>query len=269
MWLPPGPACPPGGCAPTCKKRHAAQRSHNGLYWRRGGMEEGVLGRAPHGYRRSGVGAPVAAGMHTCACACTLQMCTCKHTHAHTCTHARSKAPHPSAGTLYLPAYPSAVGSIRYLQKEGDGKEPISTASGLLAPAPPHSLAMQGEGSQTHARHPTAERGNGCCAWRGLMRILGDTQEQSRSWSRPMVQGQGGCSHGQGAACRGQAALQEHMPCRKGDTSVGKKLAFLPQTACSDPHHGPRGPPSQGATPIRTGVMAALHVGTWFPARGE
>lgn len=105
----------------------------------------------PDGCRRSGAG-----GLRQLP-----RVCTRVHTHtyaprcAHACAHTEAEQslppvcrqnvapPHPPQ-TIPVPWGTAAVAGKGVVV---GGREPIDMASGLLAPAPPHSLAMQGEGS--------------------------------------------------------------------------------------------------------------------------
>lgn len=115
-----------------------------------------------------------------------------RHSRAHACplpgvlshTHTQSKAPptQPRAPRVPLPI-PAPWGTSTVPRKGVlvSGWEPIGVASGLLPPESPHSLAMQGGGSQSHTRHPTAGRGNGCCTQWRLAGDAGEVQEQGLS----------------------------------------------------------------------------------------
>lgn len=121
----------------------------------------------PHGYHCSGVG-----GLRQLP-----RVCTHTHTGVHTQTHAEqiTPPPQPSAGT---PSPPVLWGASTVPGKRwgmaGVGREPFGVVSGLLAPTPPHSLAMQeGAGGQPQAGHPGARRWKGCCGRQRLLGVLG------------------------------------------------------------------------------------------------
>lgn len=158
MWLPsprPGEEVPP-----TRKKRRPAQRSHNRLYSRPGRMEEGgARVWAPHGHptgtATAGRGAQASR----------------RNVHAHIrswlCMRAHTPSEAPPTPLLYPPAHPSAVGTIRRAQKKGwwwVAGSPSAWRQACCSLCPLTAWPCR-EGSQPHTRHPTAGRGNGCCAW--------------------------------------------------------------------------------------------------------
>lgn len=56
---------------------------------------------------------------------------------------------------------------------------------------------------------------------------------------------------------------------QEGGHKRWQKLTFLPQTTCPELWHSPKEPRARVLPPTRRGGLVALHVGTWFPARGE
>lgn len=182
------------------------------------------------------------------------RVCTHTHTGVHTQTHAEQSPPTPPSPLQAPRSPPSAVGSIHCPWKAvGSGRGTFWLASGLLAPAPPHSLAMQEAGGQAQAGHPTARWWKGCCAWQRVLGVLGGAGVQGHSGclAHPGVQGWSSMQWASGPTRT--HAMQERGG-EGGRCKHWQKLAFLPQTACLDPQHGPGGSPSWGATPGQDGV---------------
>lgn len=202
---------------------------------------------------------------------------TSVHTHTRTqvCTHRRmqSKAPPDSPSPPQAPRSPPVLwGASTVPGKQwgvaGGGRETFGLASGLLLPAPPHSLAMQEAGGQPHAGHPTARRWKGCCARQRVLGVLGGAGVQGHSGCsvHPGVQGWSSMQWASGPTRT--HAMQERGG-EVGGASIGKNWHFSPKQRAWTPNMA-LGDPRVGVPPLaRTGWQVALHVGTWFPARSE
>lgn len=225
---------------------------------------------APHGYSTgtatAGRGAQAApTDMHMRAHAHALPGVH-MHTHTEQSPPPSHRHPAPPSPAQYRGEHPLPPGG------SGDGWQgAISMVWGLLAPAAPR--CCRARRGQPHTGHPVAGRekrscarqgvdgGAGGCRGAGVQWVLGDTlgcgdRGQWLGWVRSSMQGESGPT-------RTRAM-------REGACKHWRKLAFLPQTTCLEPLTWAWGVPEGGCHPQPgQGGLVALHVGTWFPARGE
>lgn len=198
---------------------------------------------------------------------------TSVHTHTHRCAHTdacRAKPPHPpqpSAGTPFPP--PVLWGASTVPGKQwGVAGGPFGWRQACWPPHPLTAWPCRKRGARPRPGTPRHGGGRGAVPGRGCWAC----------WEVQVCRGTAGawrtlgCKAG--AACSGQAAPQEHMPCRKGvgrggGASIGKNWHFSPKQRAWTPNMA-LGDPRVGVPPLaRTGWQVALHVGTWFPARSE
>lgn len=193
------------------------------------------------------------------------QICTCVHmpmrSQVCTCTHTQSKAPHPSTSTLHPPAHPSTIGSIHcpWERVVAGGREPSAWCqacwplqplgdAGQGVPAPhraPHGRGWWGCWGMQESRGAVGARGHPGVWGQGKVTGLGEEQHAGGEWPHENM-----CHAGRGA----QALAKTGIP--------------PPNDVPGTPHMGLGGPLGV-PPPARTGGLVALHVGTWFPARGE
>lgn len=117
-----------------------------------------------------------------------------------------------------------------------------------------------------------AGRENRSCAWQGWWGCWGMQGSRGAvgAGGYPGVWGQGtmtGLGEEQHA---GESGPTRTRAMREGESKRWQKLAFLPQTMCLEPLMWAWGVLEGGCHPQPgQGGLVALHVGTWFPARGE
>lgn len=175
----------------------------------------------------------------------------CTHTHTQVCTHRRmqSKAPPPLCRHPVPP--PVLWGASTVPGKQwgvaGGGRGTFRFVSGLLAPAPPHSLAMQEAGGQAQAGHLTARWWKGCCAWQRVLGVLGGAGVQGHSGcsAHPGVQGWSSMQWASGPTRT--HAMQERGG--EGGVQALAKTGISPPNSVPGPPTWPWGIPELGCHP--------------------
>lgn len=190
------------------------------------------------------------------------QVCTCTHTQSKAPTHPRApRTPSP------VPWGASAAPGREWWRVAGSHQHGVGPAG------PGSPSVMQGQEGPAPHRAPRGREGEQeLCPAGGLMGVLGVQGSRGAAGARghPGVRGQGTVAGlGEEQHAGGEWPHENTCHAGRGVQALAKTGIPPPNDVPGTPHMG-LGVPEGGCHPQPgQGGLVALHVGTWFPARGE